>query len=79
MPADWEAHGYYTLGNGASLLIQISDCGDEVRYSYNGEVSDWIEVEYNLYLNEDNENEGAPMFLWGEIWIRLDEVMRINK
>ena len=58
------AHGSYTISNSGGYLIEISNDGDAARVkdafgSDNPEISDWLEIEY-VINEEEEEEDGYP-------------------
>lgn len=71
------AHGYMGMDNFGGIEIQINDFGDSARLRfYDDEVTDWLEVEYGI--NEDDNEDIYNYVRFNDEEYGLDEFVRTN-
>ena len=68
--------GVYTISNTGSLVIHSID-DEQVQVSLNGGKPEPCERVNQIQLDDDGEYEMVDGFLWGEMLVPLDQVMRI--
>ena len=71
------AHGYMGMDNFGGIEIQLSDSGDSARLRfYDDEVTDWLEIEYGI--NEDDDEDIYNYVRFNDEEYGLDEFVRTN-
>jgi len=70
------ADGYYTVSNSHGYEIELSQCGSCARIKDDDEISDWLEIEY--ILDDEDEDEATPIIDPQGYNINLNNVMRRN-
>lgn len=54
---NFKVHGIYTISNTFGYEIELSKSGDFARTrDTDGNISDWLEIEYIEYSEDGNEN-----------------------
>ena len=77
---EFQAHGTYCISNSGGYLVEVSTSGDAARTKEawggdNPKVSDWLEIEY--VVDEDGNEE--PVIDPNGVNIPLNLVMRLAK